>query len=332
MKIIVSIIAIGVLSGCLGFAEVANSSDQKRKAIPPSELTIYSHLGAGFFAELNKVIDNILHYESQNLQKIYVDWSQEFFPYKDDPFANGWDLYFEPIQATFSPLVEIPSSRKHGSAMHYHELHDQGCIAHWIEYEKALPYRLKANRVIEQYIEIKTHILDKLDTIVKENMEGFYCVGAHIRYGSDHVQEAPAGTPKLQDYIDEIKAVLEEKGLDKVKVYLATDSHYVVDLFKEEFSDILLYITAFRAQYRDEPHLIYGRADYWQEHKEEWHSKKPGYYGGETVLLDCLLLSKCDIFLHSSSNVSDFVSYFNPYIRSIYLPRAAKTWPCRHGK
>ena len=40
---------------------------------------------------------------------------------------------------------------------------------------------------------------------------------------------------------------------------------------------------------------------------------------GTQVLLDILLLAKCDHFLHAESSVASLASYFNPYIKSYFI-------------
>lgn len=46
-----------------------------------------------------------------------------------------------------------------------------------------------------------------------------------------------------------------------------------------------------------------------------------GYQKGEDVLLDMLLLSRCDWLLHAASGVAEFAIYFNPQLheRSVHL-------------
>src|SRR3990167_7552438 len=63
----------------------------------PVNLTIKMHEGAGFFAELHKIMLALIHYEERGFARVYVDWTDEFFPYKDGAHENGWDLFFEPI-------------------------------------------------------------------------------------------------------------------------------------------------------------------------------------------------------------------------------------------
>ncbi len=164
-------------------------------------------------------------------------------------------------------------------------------------------------------------------------MSGHYCIGVHVRYGSDHGSEAPGGIPTLEEYIKEVQGLVGRHSKEKICIYLATDSHYVVSEFQKIFPETILFtIDTYRTQYRDVPHLIYGYGDYWLAHKREFHKKKPGFAGGEGVLLDALLLGHCNVLVHSTSNIATFVSIYNPYIRSIYLPKNPQTWPCRFGK
>ena len=37
------------------------------------------------------------------------------------------------------------------------------------------------------------------------------------------------------------------------------------------------------------------------------------------MLLDTLLLAKCDHFLHAESSVASLASYFNPYMKSYFM-------------
>jgi hypothetical protein len=96
----------------------------------------------------------------------------------------------------------------------------------------------------------------------------------------------------------------------------------VVAQFKKHFHPSIFCTTdAFRASYREDPHLIYEHQKYYKEHPDAFQKDKPGYFGGLTALVDCLLLSKCAVMIHSLSNVSDFVTVFNPNIRSFFLPK-----------
>lgn len=289
------------------------------------DLTIKTHRGAGFFAELTKVVASIMHYEQEGFSRIYVDWTDEFFPYKNDPQENGWDVYFEPICLNNR---RNPARAVQGEG--FHELHDQICNAQWISYEQYLPYRMHVSEIIQKYIHIKKCIRRQAEDFFKKNMRNALLIGVQVRFAQTHAQEVPGGkAPKLSEYCQKIEEILRKNQHRNIKIYIASDSNYAMSYFKKKYKEKVICIDAFRASGAEDPHLIYENPFYWTKHPKEWHQKKPGFYGGLTVLLDCLLLAKCDYFIHTTSNVATFVSFFNPKIKSLYLPINAPYISCR---
>ena len=296
----------------------------------PLELTVTTHLGAGFFCEFLKVVDNILHFEDEQLNAVTIDWAYEFFPYKNGPYENGWPLYFEPIQITQNNDNDNAPTRKVTAGSFNHELHDQLCRDTWVLYDKYLPYRQMAHQVIKKYIQFKDHIMQEVENFYEQYMADHICIGVHVRFAGAHAHEVPGGRhPSLESYMDEINSLIKKHSDSSIKIFLATDSHLVINHFKNHYpTSMLLYIDAFRASDALDPHLIYENSQYWLSHPAEFHQKKPGYFGGKTTLLDGLLLSRCDYLIHTTSNVSTFASFMNPYIKSIYLPKNISPLPC----
>lgn len=296
---------------------------------PSVDVVTSMHIGAGFFCELRKVIENIIHFEPDGIRSFYVDWTNEFFPFKNKPYENGWDLYFEPIVFDTSSINKNEPCRTVGNCG-VHELHDQICVAQWLRYDDYLPHRLYVNGIIKKYIVIKQHIKDYVESFYEQYMKGYVCIGVHVRYASIHACETPQGHPSLDVYCAEINKLLAFHHDKKIKIFLASDSNEVINYFKKIYAEKLVYIDTYRASGAEDPGLMYERSWYWQTHQSEWHTAKPGYKGGFGVLVDCLLLSKCDYFIHVTSNVSSFVTFFNPHIKSIYLPRTVVFKPCRY--
>jgi hypothetical protein len=292
-------------------------------------VTTSMHRGAGFFCELRKVIENIIHYEPEGMRSHYVDWTDEFFPFKDEPRGNGWDLYFEPIVCQKFGAVGNEPVRSVGNCW-VHELHDQVCVAPWVAYDEYLPFRLNVHDIINKYIVIKPHIRKFVDSFYEQHMKGCLCVGVHVRYATIHGAETPQGHPSLDTYCNEVNNLLNQYHDRNIKIYLASDSHVVIDYFKKIYNDKLVYIDTYRARGSEDPGLIYEGGGYWMSHPAEWHKAKPGYRGGFGALVDCLLLSKCDYFIHITSNLAYFVTFFNPHIKSIYLPRTVPFACCRY--
>jgi hypothetical protein len=291
------------------------------------DLNMTTHLGDGFFYELNKVLQSIIYFEDQGLCKVEVNWTDQFFPYKNSPTENGWTLYFETIKTDYVPHENETITRETGGG--FHEIHDQSCSCHWIAYEQYFPYRNYVHQKLNKYIQIKRNIIDELNEFYEAHMKNYFMIGVHIRFATIHAQEVPGRTnPRINDYIEEINKLMEIHKHKNIKIFLASDSHYIINEFRKLYGNKLLYIEAHRATYDEDPHLIYQNTAYWISNPAEFHLKKPGYLGGKTALLDCLILSKCNVFVHTTSNVAAAVVFFNPHIDSVYLPKIEFT-PCR---
>ena len=279
-------------------------------------------MGGGFFCEFNKILSILIHFDDQNIVSLEPDWTDQFFPYKDAPHENGWDLYFESItQPSNNEFKAEKIIRQHG----FHEIHDQRCTAPFVLYEQYLPYREYIHKIMNKYIRIKDHITQQVNDFYESKMQGHICIGVHVRYASAHAQEAPGGHPPLQSYMREVDQLLNQYQDKPTKIYIASDSHKVINIFKQRYKEKLIYIDAFRSSDKQDPSLIFDlTATYVREHPTEFHKKKPGYYGGLTTLLDGLLLAKCNYLIHITSNLAATVTFFNPDIKSIYLPRGLK--------
>lgn len=321
------ILLVFFINNCAALVEVITSSQSKRLTRSVA-VTQASHIGGGFFCEFNGVLTDLIYYEQDGIKSMYVDWKDQFFPYKNKPDENGWDLYFEPIQVDTSKINLDEAVHKVGNAP-VHELHDQLCVAPWLRYDDYLPYRQFVHDKIEKHIRIKQHILDQVQAFYDQHMKDHFCVGVHVRYAHAHTQETPAGHPPLHEYCIEVDRLIARRG-DKVKIFLATDSFTVVNHFKNRYGNMLVYIDTYRAANLEDPGLIYEDSQFWINHPAEWHRSKPGYVGGLGALMDCLLLARCEHFIHITSNLATYVCFFNPHIKSIYLPHTVQFSHCRY--
>ncbi len=237
-------------------------------------------------------------------------------------------MYFEPITTEFSTVDANEPLYKVGHC-NSHELHDQTCVAQWLRYDDYLPYRQFVHEKINKYIHIKPHILEQIELFYQQHMKDSLCIGVHVRYALAHGQETPKGHPPLEDYCREVDTILNAHNQSNIKIFLASDSHAVINYFKARYNNQLVYIETYRAEEKEDPGLIYENEGFWTSHVAAWHHAKPGYQGGVGVLIDCLLLSKCDYSIHITSNVASYVCFFNPTIQSIYLPHNILFEHCR---
>lgn len=274
------------------------------------EIIVQTHFGAGFYAELGKVVSALIHFEGQDVARFFVDWTNTAFPYKDQLTENAWDLFFEPIIIDPSKEVTEVDRLERG----FHAIHGQHCTDQWVLYDRYLPYRIKVHDIIQKYIRIKKTIIEQVDRFYTHHMQDFYCIGVHVRFAQDHDHELPSDIIPLKCYFDELDLVLAKAPIDRIKkIYVATDSYYVLEQFKQRYNTMVIHLNAARAEYNEEPHKP---------------PHKPGYKGGVEALMESLLLARCNCFIHSVSNVASFVVYFNPYIKSVFLPKKVPLSPC----
>ena len=296
------------------------------------DLTVSIQEGGGFFAELHKVVSALIHYQD-SLVNIHVDWSDEFFPYKNGATENGWDLFFKPIKAPTQRDPNQPVEKVYiSSSAEFHEMHDQVCTCPWVQkgYEEHLPYRRYINSVLSQFIELQPDMYNRMMNFYNTHMKNHVCIGVHIRMAKQHRALVPGKKlPILEDYYEEIDRLLEIHQDEPVKIFVASDCHQAVATLKERYPDKAICINAYRSASDNDPCIMYTSGSQMRENKELWHRMKHKYSGGVSTLLDCLLLAKCDYLIHTTSNLAFFAAYYNPDIKTIYLPKDVPYEECR---
>lgn len=150
------------------------------------------------------------------------------------------------------------------------------------------------NYLFNKYVKIKDSISEYVSYFIENEFNGFFVVGCHIR-GTDKVIESKFVNSE-NIFFEEIDRKI--KNREKYKIFLATDDTGYFLKFKKKYGDKLIYINHFKSD------------------KEAVHLNKnnQGYEIGRQVLVDSLVLSKCDYFIGSRSNVSHAVIIFNPDI------------------
>lgn len=108
--------------------------------------------------------------------------------------------------------------------------------------------------------------------------------------------------------IDIIQNYIDSHNLQTFKLFVATDEQLFLTYIENAFPNLVISHNASRSADGTPLHL--GRSDI-----------NP-YQQGEDAIIDCLLLSKGDILIRTSSNLSAWSSYFNPYIPVIDLSKA----------
>ena len=132
-------------------------------------------------------------------------------------------------------------------------------------------------------------------------------MGVHVR-GTDKCGERHEDiNTGIRGYIAEVDYFLHHNP--RGKIFLATDAEEVVSTFRVLYRDRLVVCPSKRVQ---------------SYNNRLPAPLTPGIAGrshGEETLIEALLLSKCDYFVGSDSNMSTMVLYFNPQVNyTVYMP------------
>jgi hypothetical protein len=252
------------------------------------KLGIIPSNGNGFFSNIRGTISAMYECDVKNITP-YVDWGSSI--YKDPKRGNNvWEYYFEQIgDSNTKEKVKVPQNR---------------------EWKRESYARERMNSMIKKYVKIKQPILDKIDDFWTSNVnEDDNVLGVHLRMTdkfncTSHGEPATGKPVNVDVYIDHIKKYMEKEG-DNVKIFLATDSIDSIDKMVSTFGDKLFY--------REDVIRSTGS-------KSVHHDLKGNNYKkGIDVLIDSLLLSKCNFLFKGISNVALGALFFNENLEQFNL-------------
>ena len=187
-------------------------------------------------------------------------------------------------------------------------------------------WRNKIHNVYDQYIEFHPDIMQHSEqTFNSLFTKSDYIIGLHYRHPSHSVESGPIF---LQQYFDEIDKILKEH--QEAKIFLATDTDFGVVSFQHKYGEKIKYIKninrlpidnilewAFALSKNNKTDIvgmIEGKG-YELHHKTISDNNIQSHYSfTKDLLTEVLCLSKCNILVNSTSNISLALSYINPLI------------------
>ena len=242
----------------------------------------------------------VLHAISQlnGDDKLYVDLSQKT-PYYDPNYKltdNVWEYYFEQpfsdydlrdsIPSNFNTFCPVPTNFKFG-------LDGQG---NYSLSEKSLNFyeSFKLGKLLtEKYIKFKPHIIEKVENFYHEYMRGKNTLGVQYR-GGEAFHTAHARNQHQHMNIEYHISKIDEnfKTGEYDQIFLITNDQYARDILMDHYgSKIIKYESDLLCPvgvHLDVP----------------WLHNDRNYEKGEFAVIDCLLLSKCQKILATSSNLT----------------------------
>lgn len=225
---------------------------------------------------LISVLQHLAHCQATN-QIPVVYWGSSFYYYHPDGFngsqGNVWEYYFEPVshlkyagESLHNCCGGTGCGQFHSINMHEQSMRDQ------------------AHQLWKKYIHPKQNILEKVDRFYKESIEGKHTIGVHLR-GTDVLPDVVG--LKMQRIVDATLAQVQEGS----QLFVTSDDQNLINQFRSLVPDIkIIEYPCYKSEDGKPLHYRIPKSSYAQV--------------GEDVIVEMLLMAKCDYLVLMQSNIS----------------------------
>ena len=241
---------------------------------------------AGFFSNFRGTVYTFHQCEQLSIEP-YVLWDSGLY-IDINKGNNYWEYYFEQIGNPNDINKRI--------------------LTHDMSWNRKDFCRERTNNLINKYVKIKPHIQEKINSFWTTHVNKNNVLGVHLRLTDKHechkYGEPYTGKPiHIDKYIKHINVYLEKNK--NVKIFLATDSLDYIEELKKLYGNKIFF--------RNDVIRSIGL-------KSVHHDMKgDGYKKGEDVLIDTILLSKCNFLFKGISNVATCALFWNSSLNQFNL-------------
>jgi len=264
----------------------------------------------GVFAEFFAVLGALNYAKIHQAAEVSVQFSTDI--YLDKSIGNNWwDYFFEPVMM-INP-TPVPSQEIHFNNPFYF----YGKYGWNLSWSRAIcsdtrekPYPIEsptemklAAALTKQYIRVKPHIMEKVDQFWTSKLKNNeFVIGIHFR-GTDKKRLYPYKSPSYTVFEHLIESTLTKYQPSSYRIFIASDETEFIEWAISKYEDNVFYLNhAPRLSASDKAASRGGT------HKSKLFSN---YDKGETAVMDCLLLSKCNYLIKNRSSLSDISLAFN---------------------
>jgi len=265
------------------------------RAADAQKFVIGAHCYCGLFAVLLQTL-NTLDWANRTGKVPVVYWDN--LPYAQRGGYRGetnvWHYYFQPVS-------NLAYQKGDSIYRHYATPDSSPCPEGEKTYDEKFHtgLRLYYHEIIKKNVRLQPRINRKMWDFYVANMSGKQLIGIHLRGTDKHVDAIPIDPAIIFKAAQELAATLG----GNCKFFVASDEYRLITLAQQHLGhDRVIYYDAQRSTNGSPVHLTKGNA-----------------LVGEQVLIEAQLLSKCDYFLHTMSNVATGVLLFNPKLKSIFF-------------
>lgn len=202
---------------------------------------------------------------------------------KIDNTNNSWNYYFDYNQSN----IKITQIYKHYKYIITSNRFSK-FFTHNIDNSE---YRKYFNK----YFRIKKKYYDFVNFFAKKNFNK-KTLAVHLR-GTSYKTSANHPFPTTNEQtINLIEKIMAKNNYSNI--FLCTEDLNYLDIIKKKFKNKVIYLENVYRSYNDDAFKIY---------PEKLHR----YKLGKNILIESLLISKCDGFLYTNTNVSEFVKFLD---------------------
>ncbi len=283
------------------FDKILMGKDQEQQQ-PKYFLVLNSLWGIGFFGDFLTALGALQLYEIKTVSGVSIEYGTGGTYYDPAKGPNWWEYYFEPVHVGDRENATILVSQ-------------QGVRIGDGDYDLARLtefniYRKDAHALIKKYVHLKPHIKKKVKEIVKNTFGRGKVIGVHYRGTDKFVEDPLAPYEEVAQHVDNALAEFAKKGSPRVKIFVATDEQKFLDYMTARYPSKVIF-------YQESIRSVDGRPVHTTPVFDN-------YKRGEDALIDCLLLSKTDYLIKTSSNLSLCSAYFNPSIPMVHA--STRNW------
>lgn len=251
----------------------------------------------GFFGDVFMALNGIRFAET-NRARAMVNWRRKSLYFDEETERNVWDLCFEQSSFDFTSQHSCLNSIDVGyrpSAQTFASYEGHSVIS-------------SLNRAINNWCRPRGEIKGIVDQFVGEHFRCGAPIGVHVRLTDAALGFENRAPASVDDFIKQTCCVLDKFG-DK-KIFLASDEEFVVERFRSVFGQRVVVRNALRS--------IDGRSIHGHYDKGLIAS---GNVKAVDVLVDALILARCDIIIRSHSRVTAFSLCMNNNLKFVDLDR-----------
>ena len=267
--------------------------------------------GYGFFSNYRACLEQLIDYHEKNGSAIpYVNWDRTTWIEGFNPFESTIiNISYNPFDQWFDQ--EIPNEQD--TIIQCNEPLRPDIIHHGKHYFDE-PEQLKRQQTIDKlYIKPKQYIVDKINEIYDKEFNGHIVLGVMARGTEYNLHHPMYGLFNVNDYIREIKKILEDNP-QITKLFIVSEDMEYINALYEAFPSSYFMPDVFRRT--DETIEYINRVHCWPNvsTKRENHCKLLG----EETIIQTKLLGKCDYLFGRLSGVLAGAVLWNENIKKLF--------------